>query len=352
MRPELESNTKTRRYKHLNKEERIQIELLHRQGHSASSIASQLGRSERTIRRELKRGWLIYRTGRWRVQERYNADRAQTVYNASMTGRKKHRIMDPKLASYLYEQIVCKKFSPDVVAAKMRSEGLYFAVCTKTIYNLIDRGHIKGVSNESLWEKRKRKRKHRYLRRERKRPLPPGLGIQDRPIEADERSEVGHWEIDLVCSGITTKDPSALLTLVERKSRRVIIRKLSNKSQYCVQRALNGLERKMGAKAFRECFKSITADNGSEFLDHKSLATSVFTGERTRIYYTHPYSSWERGSNENANRMIRRFIPKGDSIARYSRSKIKWIEQWLNNYPRKVLNYMTAAELFSREIEV
>jgi IS30 family transposase len=253
--------------------------------------------------------------------------------------------------AYLFEQIVRKGFSPDVIAAKMRSRGLDFAVCTKTIYNLIERGCVEGVSNESLWEKRKRKGKRRFLRRERKRALPPGKGIQHRPPEADDRSETGHWEIDLVCSGTSTKDSSVLLTLVERKTRKTIIRKLRNKSQHAVLRALNGIERQMGREAFRRCFKSITADNGSEFLDYRRMEESVFGGRRTRIYYTHPYSSWERGSNENLNRMIRRFIPKGSSIARYSRQAIGEIESWINNYPRKLLNYMSAAELFRQEIE-
>ena len=117
---------------------------------------------------------------------------------------------------------------------------------------------------------------------------------------------------------------AALLTLIERKSRKVILHKIKEKTQAAVRRVINGLERSMGKEAFKIAFKSITADNGSEFLDYMALEASVFGhSPRTHIYYAHPYSSWERGSNENVNRMIRRFIPKGSDISKYTRNFIK-----------------------------
>lgn len=99
-------------------------------------------------------------------------------------------------------------------------------------------------------------------------------------------------------------------------------------------RALNLIERQMGPEAFRAVFKSITADNGSEFLDQGALERSVSGGSRTYIYYAHPYSSWERGSNENANRMIRRFIPKGCDISGFTRKQIQLVEDWINKTTR------------------
>ena len=133
-------------------------------------------------------------------------------------------------------------------------------------------------------------------------------GIGERPTEADERQEAGHWEIDLVVGG-KDKGATVLLTLTERKTRKLMIRKFKDRSQKAVVRTINGLERQMGAETFRLGFKSITADNGSEFLDRKALERSVSGGDRTHIYYAHPYSSWKRGNNENANRIIRHFIP-------------------------------------------
>ena len=156
------------------------------------------------------------------------------------------------------------------------------------------------------------------------------------------------WEIDLVVGG-KGKGSTALLTLIERKTRKQIIRKLKNKTQKAVIRAINGIERQMGSEAFRTVFRSITADNGSAFLDYEALEHSVSSGSRTHIYYAHPYSSWERGSNENGNRIIRRFIPKGCDISKYTRKQIQAVEDWINNYPRKVLDFETAEERFIQE---
>ena len=113
---------------------------------------------------------------------------------------------------------------------------------------------------------------------------------------------------------------------------------------------MNGIERQMGKEHFCKVFKSITADNGSEFLDYEALEHSVYGGVRTHIYYAHPYSSWERGSNERANRIIRRFVPKGSDLSKYTRKEIQIIEDWINNYPRKILDFETPEERFIREV--
>ncbi len=130
-----------------------------------------------------------------------------------------------------------------------------------------------------------------------------------------------------------------------------ILRKLKGGTQATVVRAINGIERQMGKEAFKVVFKSITADNGSEFLDFHALEKSVHGGlRRTHIYYAHPYSSWERGTNENTNRMIRRFIPKGSDISKITRAEIQKIEDWINRYPRKILDFKTAEEMFIQEL--
>lgn len=346
---QIEGINQVRKNKHLNWEERIQIETLQREGLSKAQIGKRLDRPVRTIQREFKRGWVLHRTGKYTVQERYSADRGQTIYERRMGGRTEVKPMDERLAAYLRSRIVKHKESPEVVASRMKKNRLEYAVCAKTIYNLIDRGLVPGVSNESLWEKRKRNKSRTSLCRQRKRAVDPGRGINDRPPEVEERQEAGHWEIDLVVGG-QGKGAAALLTLTERKTRKEIIRKIKDKTQKAVARAINGIERQMGAEAFRIVFKSITADNGSEFLDHKALERSVFSGSRTHIYYAHPYSSWERGSNENANRIIRRFIPKGCDISKYTRKQIQSIEDWINNYPRKILDFETAEQRFIQEL--
>ena len=344
-----QGSNRTRKGKHLNWEERIQIETLQREGYSEIEIGERIGRPARTINRELTRGWVTHRTGKYSAEERYSADRGQTVYERRMSGRTEARPMDERLAEYLRARIVTHRESPGVVADGMRLECLEYAVCAKTIYNLIDRGLVPGVSNESLWEKRKRRKTRKTLHRRRKQAVEPGHSIESRPEQIELRKEAGHWEIDLVVGG-RGQGTAALLTLIERKTRKQIIRKLKDKTQKAVARAINGIERQMGKEAFRTVFKSITADNGSEFLDHEALERSVSSGSRTHIYYAHPYSSWERGSNENANRMIRRFIPKGCDISKYTCKQIQVIEDWLNNYPRKILDFETAEERFIQEL--
>ena len=346
---QIEASRPSRKGKHLNWEERIQIETLQRQGLSSKEIGFDLNRPERTISREVERGWVLHRLSQYTVEERYSAQRAQTLHEERMVSRTSRESMDERLTDCLREQIVEKQNSPEVIAVWMKQEKLDYAVCFKTIYNLIDRDLIPGVSHQSLWEKHKRKQKHRSLHRKRKRPVPPGRSIENRPEFITEREEVGHWEIDLVVGG-QGKGSAVLLTLTERKTRKEIIRKLKDKTQRAVVRAINGIERQMGKEAFKAVFKSITADNGSEFLDYEALEASVLSrSSRTRIYYAHPYSSWERGSNENANRIIRRFIPKGCDISKFTHKKIQKIEEWINNYPRKILNFKTAEEMFIKE---
>jgi IS30 family transposase len=175
----------------------------------------------------------------------------------------------------------------------------------------------------------------------------PRTSIEKRPIEIEERKEFGHWEIDLVVGGKGTSS-ATLLTLTERLSRIVIIRKLPDKTQASVIKAINGIERKFGAESFAETFKTVTADNGSEFLDMQGMEQSVFSQKkRYKMYYAHPYSSWERGSNENNNRIIRRFVKKGCDINTFTRNRIQAVEDWINNYPRKILGYQPAREVYN-----
>ena len=346
---QVEGSRNDRRNKHVNWEERIQIETLQREGVSTGQIGSRLGRPAKTIKRELERGWVTHRTSKYTAEERYSADRGQAVYEVRMRAKGRKSKADPALAERLHQHIVVQQQSPAVAAALMGQEGFEHAVCFKTIYNHVDKGLIPGVSNESLWEKRKGKKGRKPLCRQRKRAIEPGHGIDERPKEVGERGEAGHWEIDLVVGG-QGKGTAVLLSLTERKTRKQIIRKLKDKTQKAVVRAINGIERQMGTGAFRSAFKSITADNGSEFLDYEALERSVSSGTRTHVYYAHPYSSWERGSNENANRMIRRFIPKGSDISKVTHRQVQQIEDWMNSYPRKILDFETAEERFIREL--
>ena len=161
------------------------------------------------------------------------------------------------------------------------------------------------------------------------------------------RQEPGHWEMDLVvsCRG----GHKCLMALTERVTRQEIMRLIPDKSAASVVRAMNTLERKYG-KMFPEVFKTITVDNGTEFSNCEGMETSIFKagGQRTKVYYCHPYCSSERGSNEKQNQMIRRKFPKGTNFDRVSPKEVRMVEDWLNRYPRKILGWYSSADLFNQ----
>ena len=251
------------------------------------------------------------------------------------------------MARYIESKIINEKYSPDAVIGQIKVKGLQFktSICTKTLYNYIDRGDVfLKLTNKDLPVKKDgKKRIYQKVRKVALKNL-KGSSIEERPKEANERLEYGHWEMDCV---VGKKESAAvLLVLSERKTREEIIFKLPNKTQKSVINAIDELEKRYRRK-FREKFKTITVDNGTEFLDYRGIEKSKIEPgkERTKVYYAHPFSSWERGTNENINKLIRRFIPKGTDIAKVSKAKIKSIERWINEYPRRMFGYKSAKEM-------
>lgn len=344
-----EHSTDSRIGKHLRRDDRIKIEVLSNRGHQPREIAEELGRHTRTIQREIQRGTVEHLRTDLTTAMVYNSDRAQDLHdlNATAKGPALKLGVNYDMGRYVSKQILKYKESPAVVANRMKEMDMAGRVCAKTLYSYVDQGLIPDVTNDDLWEKNKRgKRKWRGIKRMKKK-YTERTCIEERPDVVETREEFGHWEIDLVVGGKHTDKP-VLMTIVERKTRKVLIRKLPDKTQQSVLRALMGIERTMGVEAFRCTFKSITADNGSEFLDAERLQKSAFSNKmRTQFYYAHPYASWERGSNENANRMIRRFIAKGRNIADLTLKLVRSVEEWINNYPRKILDFRTAQECFN-----
>lgn len=195
--------------------------------------------------------------------------------------------------------------------------------------------------------------KNAYQHVEKKEPAraPAGESIDNRPEEVKERKVFGHWEMDTVYSA-KSKGKAVLLTITERKTRKEIIVLLPNRKAETITRAVNALERKYGAVKFRTIFKSITVDNGSEFAAAEDLEKSCInkTLPRTKVYYAHPYSSWERGTNENQNGMIRRKMPKGTVFENVSAADVAAVEDWMNTYPRRVLGYKTSEMAYQDEL--
>lgn len=349
------NNIQKRKWKQISEKERYKIEALYEQGLKAKQIGEALNprRDRRTIERELQLGMVEQRRQNpsfnkyqplYITEKVYKADTAQMRHNerASNKGRGLKIGHDQELADYIESKIKDEKWSPDVIIGRIKVENIPFktTICTKTVYNYIDKEIFKEVTNKDLWVKRDGSNKRNYKKIQ-KVALnnKKGKSITERPKEADERSEQGHWEIDLVVGKQGTKP--AVLTLVERKTRKSLYVLIRNKTQKEVIRAIRRAKRRVGGD-FSEVFKTITADNGSEFLDSEAIKKAAKCDE---VYYAHPYSSWERGSNENGNRILRRFIPKGVDIGKFTEKELQRIEDWVNNYPRKIHGYKTANEM-------
>lgn len=340
-----QDTTKERKWKQLTEKERYKIEALCQQGLRAAEIGEALSpkRDRRTIERELARGMTLQRNSDLTERRQYLADVGQRKHDekAANKGRGLKIGHDHKLALHIEDKIKKERWSPDAVIGNIKAEGLQFetSICTKTIYNYIDKGIFAGISNKDLWVKKEgRKRGYRQTRTVALNNK-NGKSIIERPKEANERTEQGHWEIDLVVGKQGTKP--AILTLVERKTRKSLYVLVKNKTQREVIAALKRVRRRVDGD-FNNVFKTITADNGSEFLDSEAIKKAAKCGE---IYYAHPYSSWERGSNENGNRILRRFIPKGTDIGKISADELQRIEDWVNNYPRKIFGYKVANQI-------
>ncbi len=329
--------------RHLNHDDRIIIETLYTEGYSNKDIAAKLGVHISTIYREIKRGLYLHQGHEYTFDLRYSADIAQKDYDYKSTskGAQLKLSHDFRFVQFCEACILRLHWSPGSIIGFIRNHNLHFdcKVCTKTLYNYIDMGLFFHVSNKDLPEKSIRKKRPYRSVKPRKIKL-NCRSIDERPAAAAGREEFGHWEMDTV-KGRRDSSP-CLLVFTERLTRYEIILKLQSRTQIEVQKALNRLE--MSVKGFSDIFKTITVDNGSEFLNESCIELSCLGGRRSFVYYCHPYSSFERGSNENANKLIRRFIPKGTPIENYSDEDISKIQNWINRLPRKLLNYCSSSD--------
>ena len=345
----LNYSTKNRKGKHLNYEERIKIETLSKTGMKSEEIALYIGCSGRTVRRELAKGKTQLLNSDLTTRIEYSADKGQQKHDYAATGKGPRLKIgnDYELVEYIENLIINEKMSPYAAAEKIKTDSrIKTKISYKTIYNYIDEGLFPNLTNKDLPVKKNgKKRKYDNIRTAINNTK--GTSISERDASIESREEYGHWEMDTVVGKSKTK--TVLLVLTERMTRQEIIRKIKSKSQLCVVNELDKIERKMGSKKFRETFKTITCDNGCENLDFDGIEGSAITKrKRTKVYYAHPYSAWERGTNENANKLIRRFIPKGADIGEFSHERIKMIEHWINNYPRRILNGLSSNMLIDK----
>ncbi|AEF94088.1 Integrase catalytic region [Desulfotomaculum nigrificans CO-1-SRB] len=338
------STTSVRSFKHLSVFERGQIAALLKEGKSQRYIAKKLGRSPSTISREIKRGTTTQRRSDLSTYEKYFPETGQAVYekNRMNCGAKCKVAQVEGFLKFAENKILRDKWSPDVVVGACKKDPNWqntAIVCTKTLYNYIDQGLL-AVRNIDLTLKTRLKPKRKGLRPN-KRIM--GQSIDCRPAEVQQRQTFGHWEIDTVI-GKRAND-SVILTLTERKTRHELLFLLDAKDSQSVNKALLKLKDYYGER-ISQVFRTITADNGSEF----SELANTLQQWGIKAYFTHPYSSWERGTNERHNGLIRRFVPKGKAIKDFSAATIYRIQNWLNKLPRKILGYKTPEECFCEEL--
>lgn len=303
-------------------------------GDSNKKISKRLGRSCSTIGREIKRNsWkgIVYEP----LHAQGLADkRKERAWNA------KHPLKNKQVFSYVMYKLKIRGWSPEQIAGRLKKNHPHdsnWHICHETIYEYI---YHPNNQKKQLWEYLRRgqkKRKKKTGRKVHRSRIPDRVSIHQRPKEVDQRKVVGHWEGDSI---VGKHHQTGLHTEYERVSSFIRIEKLNHitaqETKLAMQRIFNPLPRKMK--------KSTTLDNGSEMSQHRQSGIQAF--------FADPYSSWQRGGNENANLWIRYFFPKGTDFSTISHEDVKAVEWELNNRPRKRLNFATPQEVFNNYLGV
>jgi transposase, IS30 family len=315
------------KYHQLTQEERYRITAHRMAGCSQKEIAELLGRHRTTIYRELKRNATTH-------DGDYRAEKAHKYARARLRRCRRGTRFTPKDIA-LVDRLVRRKWSPEQVAGFFRKRRR-LSISYETIYRRI---RLERKRGGLLWKSlriMKKFARKRYGSKDSRGVLPGKRHISERPAEVELRRIIGHWEGDTVMGSDMRH---CILTLVERVTGYVIIMKLKARTKDEVTRAATRAIRRHQRK-----FKTITFDNGTEFHDYKVLEER-FT---LKCYFATPYHSWERGSNENTNGLIRQYLPKGECMSGVTQARCDYIALQLNTRPRKRHDYSTPAELFQR----
>ena len=342
-----------RKFKHLTLDDRYKIERMLKRKYAVDEIAAIIGCNRRTIYYEIKRSTYVHTNSYLTTEVRYNPEGAQARYeeNKRKKGSAPKLSLDEKLCGYIRDLIVVQKFSPEACLLEInQNDSLKFDTEIKsvnTIYSAIRKGLIPDVTMQELPRKGITHKKKKHVAVQKKAAV--GTSIEKRPDEVLSRDTFGHWEMDCVIGKKTNN--KTLLVLTERKTRQEIIELLKNKNTSEVVKALNRIEKRFKGD-FYKVFQSITVDNGTEFADFEGMENALNrVGKRTSIFYCHPRSPQERGSNEVQNHFVRRWYPKGtDFDMTITRTDVKELEWWINTYPRPMFNGENSQERFEAEL--
>ena len=322
------------KYQRITLLEREEISRFIASGYSIRKVAKHLNRMPSTISREIIRSGVVER-------KYYRAIFAQQQSSGMRHKLRGNRKLDnniPLRKAVLH--YLAKNWSPEQIAKRLillYPDGMVMRISHETIYSylyVLPRGALKSEIVSSLRQHHIRRRKKNKVRRK------PGsiqnyLSIEERPKEVAERIIPGHWEGDLIIGRLRT---SAIGTLVERTTRMAFLVKLKDQDAMTVRKAFS--------EEFRQLPKglkgTLTYDQGTEMAQHKLFSKET----EINVYFAHPRSPWERGTNENTNGLIRQYFPKGTDFSKISRSRLKEVQDELNDRPRKTLNWYTPHEKF------
>lgn len=323
-------NKKQKKYAHLTQTQRDRIQALWNKNHEQKEIANILDVDKSTISREISRNQRKKRVRRGARDGPYEASTAQHKaylrrYHAKWRVKKINQ--HEELRAYIIDALK-KHWNPDEIAGRMRRERQPFYASKTAIYEWLRTGigakYCQYLySGRYIVKKRKRNKTKRTL-------IPHRISITQRPLGATNRTRYGHWENDTIVSGKNTGSKVAGSVAYERKAKYIDARKIPNLKPASHNRAI--IDMLHDKKAL-----SLSEDNGIENTKHEELGIPV--------YFCDPYSSWQKGGVENANKMIRRYIPKRSDIGEYSDQDFKHITTILNNKPRRSLKYQTPYEV-------
>ena len=311
-------------YTQLTREQRYQIYALMKAGHNQTRIAILVGCHKSTISRELRRN---------RGQKGYRPYQADELAYDRQCDAYRSRIAWQTWQQV--ERLLRQEWSPEQIAGRLKLEKQP-TVSHECIYLYVYADKRRGgtLHRHLRSQKKQRKRYGEYIRRGQ---IPNRTSIDKRPQIVASKGRFGDWEADTI---VGARHKGGILSVVERKSKLTRLRKLATKGATEMKDNSIALLAPLAAKVH-----TITVDNGKEFCNHELIAT----GLQARIYFAHPYASWERGLNENTNGLVRQYFPKKHDFARITNAEVQRVAELLNNRPRKTLGYRTPNEVFFKE---
>jgi len=312
------------KYKQLTKDQRLKLEALYKRGISTGEIALDLGVHRSTVYREIMRN-KSKRGG-------YSANASQQYCNIRKERFSYYRKLTPALEKFIIEKLQKEQWSPEQIKGYCKTHGMAM-VSHERIYQFIYQDKDKGgllYKHLRICSKPYRRRYGSYGRRGK---ITDRVSIDQRPSIVDRRTRIGDWEGDTIMG----PGRAAILTLVERKSLFLQTAKLpSTEALVTSKKMINALA------PYKQAVHTITSDNGHEFARHKHISKKL----QTDYFFAHPYSAWEKGTNENINGLLRQYIPKKTDIALLDEQYLQHVTQKLNTRPRKSLHWKTPLEVF------